>query len=241
MDPIKFAIERPIAVLAIVVMAILFGVLALNRIPVQLAPDVRRPVVAITTNWPGAAPVEVEREIVNPQEDVLRGLEGLEIMTSRARTGEAEITLEFAVGTNMSETLLLVSNRLDRVSGYPDEAGNPTLDTSGADDSPIAWVLLTAAEGNETPMAQFGDFVEDVVKDRVERVEGVSAVNVFGGVSRELQIIVHNTSTETVSIERGQRIAQLLVLSIDQLNLVEVDALPPGPDDRGADGFGSSG
>lgn len=190
MDPIKFAIERPIAVLAIVVMAILFGVLALNRIPVQLAPDVRRPVVAITTNWPGAAPVEVEREIVNPQEDVLRGLEGLEIMTSRARTGEAEITMEFVVGTNMSETLLLVSNRLDRVSGYPDEAGNPTLDTSGADDSPIAWVLLTAAEGNETPMAQFGDFVEDVVKDRVERVEGVSAVNVFGGVSRELQIIV---------------------------------------------------
>lgn len=75
--------------------------------------------------------------------------------------------------------------------------------------------------------------------------QGLTVLNAPGlidsGYRGELQIIVHNTSTETVSIERGQRIAQLLVLSIDQLNLVEVDALPPGPDDRGADGFGSSG
>ncbi len=115
MDPIRFAIDRPIAVLAIVAMAVLFGVLALSRIPVQLAPDVRSPVIVVSTAWPGAAPVEIEREIVNPQEDVLRGLDGLEIMTSRSETGEAEITLEFAVGTDMSQTLLLVSNRLDRV------------------------------------------------------------------------------------------------------------------------------
>ncbi len=190
MDPIRIAIERPIAVVAVVIMAILFGVLALSRIPIQLAPDVRKPIVVIETAWPGAAPAEVEREIVNPQEEALRGLEGLEIMTSRSRSGEAEITLEFAIGADMGQTLLLVSNRLDRVNGYPEEASEPSLDTSGADDSPIAWVLLTAAEGNDTPLPRYGDFVEDVVKERLERVDGVSAVNVFGGVSRELQIIV---------------------------------------------------
>ena len=190
MNPIRFAIDRPIAVLALVAMAILFGALALSRIPVQLAPDVRKPIVVIETQWPGAAPAEVEREIVNPQEDALRGLEGLELMTSESSTGEAEVTLEFAIGTNMTETLLRVSNRLDRVSGYPDEASEPTLETSGSDDNPIAWVVLNRMDGNTTPMAHFGDFVEDVVKERLERVEGVSAVNVFGGVSRELQIVV---------------------------------------------------
>ncbi|NSX54754.1 efflux RND transporter permease subunit [Parasulfitobacter algicola] len=190
MDPIRFAIERPIAVIAAVVMAVLFGALALTRIPIQLTPDVRKPVVVISTGWPGAAPIEVEREIVNPQEEALRGLEGLEIMTSSSQTGEASITLEFAIGTNMTETLLLVSNRLDRVGDYPDEASEPTLDTSGDDDSPIAWVLVTAAPGNTRSMPTYGDFIEDVVKDRLERVEGVSAVNVFGGVSRELQIVV---------------------------------------------------
>jgi HAE1 family hydrophobic/amphiphilic exporter-1 len=190
MDLIRFAIDRPIAVVATVIMAILFGGLALSRIPVQLAPDVSSPVVTITTNWPGAAPVEIEREIVNPQEDVLRGLEGLDIMTSSSSTGQAEITLEFAIGTNMSQTLLLVSNRLDRVGSYPDEASEPTLNTSGGDDSPIAWVLVLAGEGNARSLPTYGDFIEDVVKDRLERVEGVSAVNVFGGVSRELQIVV---------------------------------------------------
>ncbi len=190
MDFIRFAIDRPVAVVAAVAMAILFGLIALSRIPIQLAPDVRKPIVVVQTNWPGAAPSEVEREIVNPQEEALRGLEGLEIMTSRSRTGEAEVTLEFAVGTDMSQSLLLVSNRLDRVSGYPDEANEPSLNTSGSDDSPIAWVLLTAKEGNTREMPTYGDFVEDTIKDRLERIEGVSAVNVFGGVTRELQVVV---------------------------------------------------
>jgi HAE1 family hydrophobic/amphiphilic exporter-1 len=190
MNLIRASIDRPIAVIAAVLIAVLFGSLALSRIPVQLAPDVRKPIVVVETAWPGAAPSEVEREIVNLQEETLRGLDGLEVMTSQSRTGQASVTLEFAVGTDMSQSLLLVSNRLDRVGGYPDEASEPTLNTSGADDSPIAWVLLTAQDGNTRTMPTYGDFLEDVIKDRVERIEGVSAVNVFGGTERELQVIV---------------------------------------------------
>ena len=190
MDLIRASIERPIAVMAVVIMAVLFGALALSRIPVQLAPDVRKPVVVVETTWPGAAPAEIEREIINPQEDAFRGLEGLEIMTSRARTGQASVTLEFAIGSDMGDILLLVSNRLDRVGGYPSEAGEPTLNTSGSDDSPIAWVMVKAQQGNTRPLPTYGDFVEDVVKERLERVNGVSTVNVFGGVSRELQIVI---------------------------------------------------
>jgi HAE1 family hydrophobic/amphiphilic exporter-1 len=215
MDIIRFAIDRPVAVIAAVLMAVLFGLIALSRIPIQLAPDVRKPIVVIETNWPGAAPSEVEREIVNPQEEALRGLEGLEIMTSRSRTGQAEVTLEFAVGSNMSQSLLLVSNRLDRVGSYPAEANEPSLNTSGSDDSPIAWVLLTAQDGNMRAMPTYGDFVEDVIKDRIERIEGVSAVNVFGGVTRELQIVVDPrrlsryglTVPEVVRILRSENIS----------------------------------
>ncbi len=215
MNPIRFAIERPVAVVAAVLIALLFGAIALTRIPIQLAPDVRKPIVVVETQWPGAAPSEVEREIVNLQEDALRGLEGLEIMTSRSRTGQAEVTLEFAVGTDMGDSLLLVSNRLDRVSGYPDEANEPTLNTSGSDDSPIAWVIVTAQDGNTRDIATYRDFIEDTVQDRVERVEGVSSVNLFGGVTRELQIIVdplrlsryNLTVPEVVRILRAENIS----------------------------------
>ena len=187
---IKTAIERPIAIIAAVLMAVLFGALALTTIPIQLVPDVRKPVIEITTYWPGAAPAEIEREIVNRQEEVMKGLEGLETIVSSSQTSRARVTLEFAIGTNMDRALLLVSNRLDRVSGYPDEVDEPTLDTSGSDDNPITWIIMTRLAGNDTPVERFGDFAEDVIQERLERVDGVSRVNVFGASQRELQIII---------------------------------------------------
>ncbi|MHA1152605.1 MAG: efflux RND transporter permease subunit [Alphaproteobacteria bacterium] len=188
MNLIRLAIERPIAIIAAVLMTVMFGMVALQTIPIQLSPDVNRPVITVTTSWPGAAPAEVEREILNRQEDEMAGLEGLQSITGSARPGRSRLTLEFNVGTNMDRALLLVSNRLNRVSGYPDEASEPTLDTAGSEDNAIAWFVITRAEGNEQPMHEFGDFIEDVVKDRIERVPGVSRVNVYGGSEREIQI-----------------------------------------------------
>ena len=155
MNLIKVSIERPIAVLSAVIMVVLFGMVALQTIPIQLAPDVNRPVITVTTAWPGAAPAEVEREIINLQEEEMSGLEGLVEMTSRSQQGRGRLTLEFAVGTNMDRALLLVSNRLDRVTGYPDEAKEPTLDTAGSEDSPIAWFIVKRAEGIERPIYEF--------------------------------------------------------------------------------------
>ncbi len=190
MNLIRTAIERPIAVVSAVLMTVLFGLVALERIPIQLAPDVNRPVITVETLWPGAAPAEVEREIVNRQEEQMAGLQGLQSITAQAEQGRARVTLEFEVGSNMDRALLLVSNRLDRVTGYPDEADQPTLDTAGSEDNPIAWFIVTRAEGNTRPVHEYGDFIDDVVKDRVERVPGVSQVTYFGGSEREIQVTV---------------------------------------------------
>ena len=190
MDLIRLAIARPVAVIAAVIMVVMFGLVALSEIPIQLTPDVRKPIINLRTVWAGAAPAEVEREITNRQEEVLKGLDGLDEITSRSEDGRSSITLEFAIGQNMDKALLLVANRLDRVNGYPDEADEPTIETSGSEDNPIAWIVLRRTEGNTTPIHHFGDFVEDVVKDRFERVSGVSAVNYYGGSEREMEIVV---------------------------------------------------
>jgi len=187
---IHTAIHRPIAVISLVLMTILFGLVALRTIPIQLAPDVNRPIITVTTYWPGAAPAEVEREIVNLQEEEFSGLEGLENITGRAEPGRSQISLEFSVGTNMDKALLLVANRLDRVPSYPDEVDQPTLDTAGSEDNAIAWFILNRNEGNERPVHEYGDFVEDVIKERIERVPGVSRVDVYGGGERQIEIIV---------------------------------------------------
>ncbi|MEO1017805.1 MAG: efflux RND transporter permease subunit, partial [Pseudomonadota bacterium] len=190
MNLIRVAIERPIAVIAAVLMVVIFGYVSLLTIPIQLAPDVSKPVISVTTRWPGAAPAEIEREIVNKQEDAFKGLEGLETISSSSEDGRGRITLEFSLDANMDRALLLVANRLDRVSDYPDEADEPGLSTSGSEDNPIAWFVITREAGNDRLIHTYGDFAEDVIEDRLERVDGVSEAEVLGGSTRELQIIV---------------------------------------------------
>jgi len=203
MNLIKGAIERPIAVIAAVLLVVLFGLVALRTIPIQLVPDVNRPVISISTNWFGAAPVEIEREIINRQEEELAGLEGLRSITGRAEPGRGNITLEFKIGTEMGRALLLVANRLDRVPRYPDEAEQPTLSV-GNDDN-IAWFIIRKLPGNTQPIHEFGDYIDDVIKERIERVPGVGRVNVFGGSTREIQVII-----DPYALARYQ-------LSVDQL------------------------
>ena len=190
MDLIRLSILRPVAVIAAVIMVVMFGLVALKEIPIQLTPDVRKPIIDLRTYWPGAAPAEVEREITNRQEEVLKGLDGLEEITSRSEDGRSAVKLEFGIGQNMDKAMLLVANRLDRVDGYPDEADEPTIETSSSEDNPITWIILRRSEGNDEPMHHFGDFAEDVIKDRIERVPGVSVVNVYGGSEREMEIVI---------------------------------------------------
>ena len=188
MNLISYSIERPIAVVAAVLMVIMFGALALRTIPIQLTPDVARPVISVTTGWRGGSPAEVEREIVNRQEEALKGLEGLTAMESASEDGRARVTLEFNVAMDMDKALLLVSNRLDRVSGYPAEANEPELRTSGSEDNSIAWFVIRPKPGLDRPIHTFGEFVEDVVQERLERVPGVGRADVYGTSRRELRV-----------------------------------------------------
>ncbi len=190
MNLIRLAIERPVAVMAAVLMVVMFGIVALNAIPIQLTPDVRKPVISLRTIWSGAAPAEIEREIINRQEEVLRGLEGLEEMISESRDGYGRITLEFRIGQNMERALLLVANRLDRVNGYPSEASEPTMNTSSSDDNAIAWFVLIRKNQTGEAMHTYGDFTTDVIQDRLERVAGISTINVYGGAKRQMEVIV---------------------------------------------------
>ena len=191
---ISVSIIRPIAVIAAVLMIVMFGGVALQSIPIQLTPDVNQPVITITTQWPGAAPAEVEREIVNRQEKQLKGIEGIESIVSKSETGRARVTLEFGVGQDMTKALLRVSNRLDRVGNYPTEVDEPTLNTAGSEDNAIAWLILRKLADNNSEIHGYYDLAKDFIKDRLERVNGISEVRVYGGAEREMQVITNPES-----------------------------------------------
>ncbi len=190
MKLIKASLERPIAIVSVIFMTIILGIVAFERIPIQIAPDVNKPVISITTYWFGASPYEMEREIVNRQEESLKGIEGVTKITATTREGRSVVTLEFDVTADMGKSLLLVSNKLNQIEGYPDDAGEPTIDTAGLDDNAIAWFIVTKTEGNIKNIAAYGDVVEDIIQDRIERVSGVARTNAYGSSETELRITI---------------------------------------------------
>ena len=134
--------------------------------------------------------MEVEREIINRQEEVLKGVEGVSRVESQSQDGRGILTLEFEINNDMNKALLMVSNRLNQISGYPEEANEPLLSTSGLEDNPIAWFIIERLPGNTRALESYGDFIEDVLLDRVERVNGVAGTNVYGGSEGEMRITV---------------------------------------------------
>ncbi len=188
MSPTKLVLGNPTAGLVTGLLIILFGVLALKSLPIQLTPEVERPEITISTSWRGAAPEEVEAEIIEPQEDQLRGLPGMTELLSEANQGSGKITISFDVDFSLERGLIEVINRLNRVPQYPVEADEPILSTAGGRSRPIAWFIIKPGEGNTTNIEDYRDYIEEVVQSRFERVAGVALSEVRGGNEREVRI-----------------------------------------------------
>ena len=185
----RIALSNPVAVVVACILVAIFGMISLDRLPIQMTPDISRPLISIETAWRAAAPNEIESEIIEQQEDVLRSTPGLERMQSSSSFGRGSIELEFAIGTDMNRALIEVMNRLNQVPRYPVDAFEPVISVGGSDfDRVIAWFTLATRPGNDRDIASYQDFVDDTLVTRVERVPGVSSAGSFGGRPYEVRI-----------------------------------------------------
>ncbi len=189
MSFIRASIDQPITVAVGVILVIMAGLISLQRIPIQLTPNVDDTVISVTTRWEGASPDEIEKEIIDKQEERLQGLTNLRAMTSTSTQGEGQITLEFVVGTKKSEALQEISDKLRQVPSYPLNVDEPIVEASDPRSRDyIAWIMLETTADPEFDIRTLQDFGENRIKPTLERVPGVSEVNVLGGREREVQV-----------------------------------------------------
>ncbi len=185
----RISLSNPVAVVVACLLLGIFGIISLSRLPIQLAPEIERPEITIATVWRASAPNEIESEIVEPQEDVLRGIPGLLKLQSTANFGSSYVNLQFAIGTDMNRALIEVMNRLNQVPRYPVDAEEPVISVGGDGfDKIMAWWAILPLEGNTRPIESYQDFIEDTVITRLERVPGVSRIDSFGGRQHEVRI-----------------------------------------------------
>jgi HAE1 family hydrophobic/amphiphilic exporter-1 len=181
------AIQRPITVVVGIVLVILFGTLSVMDLPIQLTPDIATPTISVSTVWPGAAPLEIETEILEPQEEVLKNVQGLTRMESSASMNSGSITLEFEVDTDIEEALVRVTNNLSQVSSYPDSVREPTVETANSAGPPLAVVAIR--DPKKGSVAAYRTWVEDEVLPEIDRIPGVAGIFFIGGQDTEVHVL----------------------------------------------------
>ncbi|MCY3986697.1 MAG: efflux RND transporter permease subunit [Candidatus Dadabacteria bacterium] len=213
MNLIETSIKSPVTVAVGVIFIVIFGVISFLRIPVQLTPDVETLRVTVSTFWRGASPFEIESEVVNEQEDELRGITGLKKLDSESSENSSQVILEFETGADIDSKVVKVSNRLDQVREYPDEVERPVITTVDPRANAMAWFILKPVAGSTEDINLYYDFADEVIRTRLERVPGVGASNVFGGREHRIEILFDPAALA----KRNITIAQLAA-SVDREN-----------------------
>ncbi|QNN24591.1 efflux RND transporter permease subunit [Planctomycetales bacterium ZRK34] len=215
MDIIRFSISKPVTISVGVLLIVLFGVISIGQIPIQLTPNIETTVVSITTRWEGATPQQVETEIIQEQEDKIKSIAGLSKMISVCSQGQGQITLEFVQGTTKEEALREASDKLREVPDYPENVDEPVVEaTNPADRDYIAWVIFSSTDPDYDIRTLY-DFLDDRVKPEMERVPGISEVNVVGGIEREVRVKVDPEALAQRGITPTQFVAALRAQNID--------------------------
>lgn len=177
------AIDRPVTVLMIVLGVVVFGLVALTRIPLSLMPELSYPTITVRTTYEGAAPEEVENNISVPLEEALGVVTRLKRIQSISRTDESVILLEFDWETDMNLATQEVSEKLERVF-LPPEAEKPLILRYDPTQDPVLRLSLFGP----VDMMMLRTFAEQDFKRELEKISGVAAVKVRGGLEEEVRV-----------------------------------------------------
>lgn len=207
MKVVSFATRRPVTVFIFALAAVVFGGVAFRDLAVDLLPDITYPSLTVQTQYEGAAPVEMENLITRPVEDAVGVVNGVNRVVSSSRADISEVTLEFSWGTNMDFASLDVRERLDQVR-LPIEAERPVLLRYDPSLDPILRMGL-AAGGSDLIALRL--LAEEDLKRKLERLEGVAAVVVSGGLEEEIQVEIDERRLTSLGLTMNQvmnRLAQ---------------------------------
>jgi HAE1 family hydrophobic/amphiphilic exporter-1 len=207
-QPQSFTVRRPVAVLMVAIAAVVFGFFSYGRLPVTLMPELTYPTLTVRTEYPGAAPEEVENDVSRPVEEALGVVSGLRRISSISRAGISDVVLELSWDTEVHQATQDVLERLDLVF-LPDDAERPLILHYDPSLDPVMELSL-AGEGDryagEEGLRRLRRLADLQVKRALEPIKGVAAVRVRGGLEEE----IHVRLDEDKLIRSGLSIQQVI-------------------------------
>jgi multidrug efflux pump subunit AcrB len=194
-----------------VALVALFGLTSIASLPIQLLPNIEEPQVSIANFWRAAAPEEMEANIVEPQENVLKNTPGLTNINSWIGRGTGWVNLTFAVGTDIQEAKLDVINNLTQAPARPGDAVEPQVAAGGGGQTPgAASLLIRVLPGNPNQeLSNYQKLIEDEVEPVLARIPGVSRVELQGEQPRELHITFDSYRAAALGVQISDIIATI--------------------------------
>lgn len=192
----EFSIRKPATTIMFIISMIFFGFLGLRKMPVEMLPNINKPTVRIRIKWDGATPDDVDKMITRKIEDVLPNVEGIVEYSSESSAETSLIFIKFKYGTDVETKITLIQNELNQIRNkFPDDMKEPSIRKSSSSDIPA--LTFTLYGGDKMEMRSYA---ENNLKPMLERLEGVSEINVYGGQEQEVAIEIDPDKLENYNL-----------------------------------------
>src|SRR3954470_2053722 len=197
----RLAIQRPVTMFMLSAVVVILGVLSLSKLPVDLMPEFEQPTLTVRVGYAGVGPLEMEELITRPIEQAVSAVPGLTRVNSTSSEGNSQVQLNFEWGHDLSDAADEVRTRLDRVRGrLPEDADAPTIFKF---DSNSQAIVQLGIEGDFDPVT-LRELAENEISPRFERVDGVAAVTVGGGLRRQIHVDLSKEKIQALNLSVSQ-------------------------------------
>ena len=202
----NLAVKRPVMITMIVLVVVLLGAISLNRLPIDLFPEIELPIAVVFTSYTEAGPQEVENLVTKPIEGAIAAAGNIDTVDSITSQGNSIIIAQFNTGTDMDFAALDMREKIDMVKGFlPDDASEPMVLKIDPNIMPIMQISLST----DGDLAELQSLAEDTFSQRFERLEGVASVSVGGSFVKEIEIAVEQDSLSSYGLSINQ-LAQVI-------------------------------
>jgi HAE1 family hydrophobic/amphiphilic exporter-1 len=196
------SLRRPVTTMMIFTCFIVLGVIASRLLPIEYFPDLDAPFIYVDIPYPGSTPEENERQITKPAEEVVATISGIKRMNSESHSGGSGIFVEFDWGVNTDVKALEATEKLEGIRHlFPSDLERFYIRKWSTSDMQI----LTMRISSNRDLSNSYDMLDRNIKRRIERIEGVSKVDMYGVEKKEIRI---QLSLDRV-IEHGVDIGRL--------------------------------
>lgn len=196
----ELSVKRPLLILVIFTVLIIFGMISYQQLNYNLLPKFDANVVTIATVYRGASAEEIENNVTKKIEDGISTIEGIKSVISYSQENVSTVTIELNDGVDVDKALADAQRKIDQITDLPDDIDNPIINKFSTDETPVLRINLTSDLDGKA----LYDLLDKQIRPQLSNVKGVGQINIIGGSERQIRVKIDNQKAEAYNLSTTQ-------------------------------------